>query len=121
MTMQDLLLECCKRLDRKEFTCTDIDRTHASKCLYSLEVVFWEGSRIRFLVPSKKVTCYKCGLNIFKQLAYQFRTSLKQNEILPMAMRNRDDCYYGKQCRTQYTKPAHAQKLNHACEQTRFQ
>jgi E3 ubiquitin-protein ligase CHFR len=45
---------------------------------------------------------------------------MKINDILPISMRNRDDCYYGKHCRTQYTKPAHAQKLNHACEQTRL-
>jgi hypothetical protein len=35
-------------------------------------------------------------------------------------MRNRENCYYGKQCRTQYTKAGHAQKFNHACEQKRF-
>jgi len=45
---------------------------------------------------------------------------MKVNDILPITMRNRENCYYGKQCRTQYTKPAHAQKLNHACEQIRF-
>jgi E3 ubiquitin-protein ligase CHFR len=57
---------------------------------------------------------------MFKQLAYQFRVAMKLNDILPITMRNREDCYYGKQCRTQYTKPGHAQKLNHACEQTKF-
>ncbi len=45
---------------------------------------------------------------------------MKPTDILPITMRNREDCYYGKQCRTQYTKPAHAQKLNHACDQIRF-
>jgi len=75
---------------------------------------------ISFIVPSKKIVCYKCGLNIFKQLAYQFRVGMKVNDILPITMRNRENCYYGKHCRTQYTKPGHAQKLNHACEQTRF-
>jgi E3 ubiquitin-protein ligase CHFR len=75
---------------------------------------------IFFTVPSKRIVCYKCGLKIFKELAYQFRVAMKPNEIVPVAMRNRENCYYGKQCRTQYTKPIHAQKLNHACEQTKF-
>ncbi|CAF2951042.1 unnamed protein product [Rotaria sp. Silwood2] len=99
-TMRELLVECCQRLDRRQFTCTGIDRNVA--------------------VPSKRILCYKCALNIFKELVYQFRVSMKQNDILPIAMRNRENCYYGKQCRTQYTRSVHAQKYNHACEQTRF-
>lgn len=75
---------------------------------------------VYFLVPSEKVVCYKCGLKMFKELAYQYRAQMKQDDIFPVAMRNRDDCYYGRKCRTQYTKPGHAQKLNHACEQTKF-
>lgn len=45
---------------------------------------------------------------------------MKPNDIYPITMRNREDCYYGKQCRTQSTKIGHAQKLNHACDQKRF-
>ncbi|CAF3932907.1 unnamed protein product [Adineta steineri] len=99
-TMRDLLVECCDRLDRNEFTCIGIDRNAA--------------------IPSSKITCYKCGLKMFKELAYQFRASMKQDDITPVIMRNRDNCYYGHKCRTQYTKLNHAQKLNHACEQTKF-
>ena len=72
-----------------------------------------------FIVPSTKVVCYKCGLNIFRELAYQFRVAMKPTDILPMTLRKRENCFYGKHCRTQYTKPAHAQKFNHACEQTK--
>jgi hypothetical protein len=75
---------------------------------------------IYFLVPSSKVVCYKCGLKMFKELAYQFRVQMKPDDIYPVIMRNRDNCYYGKRCRTQYTKPMHAEKLNHACDQTKF-
>ncbi|CAF4724849.1 unnamed protein product, partial [Rotaria sp. Silwood1] len=99
-TMRELLIECCRRLDKREFTCTNIDRNHT--------------------VPSTKIVCYKCALKIFKELVFQFRISMKQNDILPITMRNRENCYYGKQCRTQYTKVSHAQKYNHACEQTKF-
>ncbi|CAF4467380.1 unnamed protein product, partial [Rotaria sp. Silwood2] len=99
-TIRDLLIECCDRLDRNEFTCPGIDPNAA--------------------VPSSKVVCYKCGLKMFKELAYQFRVHMKQDDVFPVIMRNRDNCYYGRKCRTQYTKIGHAQKLNHACEQTKF-
>ncbi|CAF1051190.1 unnamed protein product [Adineta ricciae] len=99
-TMRDLLVECCDRLDRGEFTCPGIDRNAA--------------------IPSSKITCYKCGLRMFKDLAYQFRVHMKQDDITPALMRNRGNCYYGRECRTQHTKLQHAQKFNHACDQTKF-
>ena len=57
---------------------------------------------------------------MFKDLAYQFRVHMKQDDITPALMRNRGDCYYGRECRTQHTKLQHAQKFNHACDQTKF-
>ena len=72
------------------------------------------------VVPSSKVVCYKCGLNLFKQLAYEFRVRMKADEIHPIAFRQREDCHYGRNCRTQFNKLAHAQKFNHACDQTKF-
>ena len=75
---------------------------------------------IYLLVPSSKVVCYKCGIKLFKDLSYQYRANMKQDDIHPVIMRNRDNCHYGRKCRTQYTKPMHAQKFNHACEQTKF-
>ena len=116
LSLRDFLLHCCQRLDRKEFTSTHIDPTTPG--LFAL--IAFHFFLFSILVPSNKIVCYKCGLNIFKELAYQFRASMKKSDILPVVLRNRDDCYYGKQCRTQYTKPGHAQKLNHACVQTKF-
>jgi E3 ubiquitin-protein ligase CHFR len=72
------------------------------------------------LVPSSKVVCYKCGLKLFKELAFQFRQQMKPDEIHSNALRQRDNCYYGRHCRTQYTKLTHAQKFNHACDQMKF-
>ena len=57
---------------------------------------------------------------MFKELAFQFRANMKPDDIYSVTMRNRPHCYYGKKCRTQYTNKYHAQKLNHACEQTKF-
>ena len=44
---------------------------------------------------------------------------MKTTDILPVNLRQRENCYYGKHCRTQHTKLGHAQKYNHACEQTK--
>lgn len=115
--MKDLLIDCCNRLDRNEFTCHGIDRQAASKFLLLSFCIQFSS---RSSVPSSKIVCYKCGLKMFKELAYQFRVSLRPDDIHPVIMRNRDDCYYGKRCRTQFTKLAHAQKFNHACDQTKF-
>lgn len=57
---------------------------------------------------------------MFQELAYQFRVQMPVTDINPVIMRNRVNCYYGKRCRTQYTKPPHAEKFNHACDQTKF-
>jgi len=99
LTMRDLLVRCCDRLDRNEFQLAALANT---------------------AVPSSKVVCYKCGLNLFKQLAYEFRVRMTADEIHPIALRQRENCHYGRHCRTQFNKLAHAQKFNHACDQTKF-
>jgi hypothetical protein len=129
MTIRDLLLQCCQRLDHEQLTCPNTNQQQTGKTNAFILVIFFlfvndfiNVFRFYFiLVPSTQIVCYKCALKTFKALAYQFRTSMKSGDILPTTMRQRENCYYGKQCRTQYNKIAHAQKLNHACEQTRFQ
>jgi len=101
MNIDDFLRQCCQRLDRREFQNVHFPRNSPD-------------------VPSKKIVCYRCGLTIFKDLAFQFRLSMRLNDIHPSVLRHRENCYYGKECRTQFTKPGHAQKLNHACQQSRF-
>jgi hypothetical protein len=119
MDMRDLLVHCCDRLDRNEFHCPTIDRTAAGQCLVSLSLRL-DRTSICSLVPSSRAVCYKCALKVFKELAYQFRAQMKLADINSIALRHRDNCHYGKRCRTQYSKPAHAAKFNHACEQTKF-
>ncbi|CAF0730249.1 unnamed protein product [Didymodactylos carnosus] len=101
MSTKDLFISCCDNLDQKLFHCTGIDPNSA--------------------VPSEKVVCYQCGLKMFKELAYQFRFNMNRADIQPANMREREDCHWGHNCRTQYSKPYHAQKYNHCCEQLRFQ
>eukprot|EP00048_Salpingoeca_helianthica_P017807 m.239079 g.239079 ORF g.239079 m.239079 type:complete len:485 (-) comp22302_c0_seq1:51-1505(-) len=63
-------------------------------------------------------TCRVCARNIMKELAYQFREKLRDDELPPEA-RGRGNCWYGRGCRTQHHNMPHASKLNHICEQTR--
>lgn len=98
LSERDLLQKCLQKLDSKEYSSVDA----ASHDL-----------------NSSTVLCYKCGLRNFQELAYQFRCDIPRDE-LPDSVLSRSDCYWGKNCRTQKTKPLHASRFNHICEQTRF-
>ena len=58
--------------------------------------------------------CHACWEAVFATLCYQYRAAIPAAE-LPAAVTARQDCWYGRECRTQHTKPAHAERLNHIC------
>lgn len=95
---KDLLQKCVLKLDSKEYTTVDA---------------------ASYDINSESVLCYRCALRNFKELAYQFRRDIPMDQ-LPETVHRRADCYWGKHCRTQRTKPLHASRFNHICEQTRF-
>lgn len=64
------------------------------------------------------VLCYACSLWIFKDLAYSYRKNIPKDQ-LPGEVTSRPDCYWGHNCRTQRSKPEHARRFNHICDQTR--
>ncbi|XP_060591695.1 E3 ubiquitin-protein ligase CHFR-like [Ruditapes philippinarum] len=97
LSVRDVLQECCREMDAGRFTVT-AQGTHR--------------------MTSETPVCYACGLANFKQLALQFRKTLKR-EDLPAKAQNRPDCYWGAKCRTQKNKPHHARNFNHICDQTR--
>ncbi|XP_028410485.1 E3 ubiquitin-protein ligase CHFR-like [Dendronephthya gigantea] len=99
--IQDLLSKCLEKLDTKTYTTTDL-------------VMKPELSSIFIL-------CYRCALKNLKELAFQFRRDIP-NEELPAAVTSRPHCHWGKNCRTQTNpnNPHHASRYNHICEQTRF-
>eukprot|EP00112_Aurelia_sp_Birch-Aquarium-sp1_P013541 Seg2876.1 transcript_id=Seg2876.1/GoldUCD/mRNA.D3Y31 product="E3 ubiquitin-protein ligase CHFR" protein_id=Seg2876.1/GoldUCD/D3Y31 len=70
-------------------------------------------------LSSTDILCFSCGLRCFKELVYQYRKDIP-NEDLPTDVANRSDCYWGKNCRTQHHNPMHASRYNHVCEQTRY-
>jgi len=64
-------------------------------------------------------SCRSCGLGVLRAAVYALRQRIPDGD-LPARARGRQDCWYGSACRTQGHRPAHAAKLNHICEQRRF-
>ncbi|XP_072042861.1 E3 ubiquitin-protein ligase CHFR-like [Amphiura filiformis] len=95
---KDVLHEGLVKLDAGQYTCPD---------------------RPRHQVTSETPVCYTCGMKNFQQLAYQYRKDVPRDQ-LPAEVLSRSNCYWGKNCRTQFNKPLHAQRFNHICDQTRF-
>ena len=60
-------------------------------------------------------TCHACYEAVFSTLCYQYRAAIPPAR-LPAGVTSRQDCWYGRDCRTQRTKPTHAERLNHICQ-----
>ena len=58
--------------------------------------------------------CHACWEAVFATLCYQYRAAIPAAD-LPAEVTSRPDCWYGRECRTQHSKPAHAERLNHIC------
>ncbi|KAI8507189.1 hypothetical protein Bbelb_145690 [Branchiostoma belcheri] len=101
LTLRDVLQTCMEKLAAGEYTVTDPNSRPSSP-----------------LTPDT-VICYTCGLRNFRQLAYQYRSHIPRDQ-LPAEATSRPDCYWGRNCRTQHSKPHHAKNFSHICEQTRF-
>lgn len=70
-------------------------------------------------VTSAHKLCLGCGRDFFMNgPLYQWRTSLDP-AMLPESVTSKEDCWYGRECWTQYSRPSHAGRLNHMCEATR--
>jgi len=96
ISVAELLTECCQRLATGSYTCPDQ----------------------HFLAGGSAAVCASCFQRNFAELAYQYRQDIPRDE-LPADALNRPDCYWGRCCRTQKCKQAHARNFNHICEQTR--
>ncbi|KAJ3158846.1 hypothetical protein HDU86_002534 [Geranomyces michiganensis] len=62
--------------------------------------------------------CGSCANQVLAHMMEWYRKNIPRNELVPK-LRNRPDCWYGKDCRTQFHSLAHAEKLNHFCENTK--
>jgi len=69
-------------------------------------------------VTSRDKMCSECSRNFYSNgPLYQWRKALDPARLPPHVVA-RNDCWYGRECRTQYNRgnPGHAQRLNHICE-----
>ena len=69
-------------------------------------------------VRSTAFCCNICATKIFSDLVYNYRASIPKSS-LPREVTEREDCWYGRECRTQSHNQNHARRLNHICENTR--
>ena len=60
--------------------------------------------------------CRPCCQRVFAALLYHLRRSIPR-DALPKEVTDRPNCWYGKECRTQFKNVSHAQRYNHACPQ----
>lgn len=60
--------------------------------------------------------CKPCVLRVFSALAYHYRRAISR-DALPASVTNRPNCWYGRECRTQFKNIVHAQNYNHVCPQ----
>ena len=60
--------------------------------------------------------CSRCAGKEFSNCLFDYTISIKS--ALPNEVIIREDCWYGKDCRTQHHNPAHAMRLNHVCLNT---
>ncbi|KAJ3033074.1 hypothetical protein HDV00_006806 [Rhizophlyctis rosea] len=63
-------------------------------------------------VSQDDAACYGCASKIFDELCYLYRRKIPRDN-LPARGKNRSDCWWGRNCRTQTHNNDHAQRLNH--------
>ncbi|KAJ6234606.1 ubiquitin ligase protein chfr [Anaeramoeba flamelloides] len=94
--MDAFFKKCLEDLDNGTYTNTDMPKFHG--------------------MSSKTSMCYKCFQQMKLELVYSYRRHIDKN-LLPRTVTRRHDCWYGRNCRTQFTKKQHAENYNHVCEQ----
>ncbi|KAK7197003.1 FHA domain/Zinc finger, C3HC4 type (RING finger) containing protein [Novymonas esmeraldas] len=67
-------------------------------------------------VTADSPVCQRCAAAVFAELLFHYRRSIAAAD-LPDSVTRRPNCWYGKECRTQFHKPQHAQNFNHVCYQ----
>lgn len=83
LTIKDFLQACCAKMESGDYSCSDMR-----------------------LSPLTNI-CRLCAQKFLKELAYLYRKDIPDSD-LPDEVVGRVDCYWGKECRTQFNKPNHA-------------
>jgi len=88
----------------------------ANEMLTAMEQNQWNmnlnGNQV--MLHKNSLVCPECALSVWNELLYKYREKIPPNE-LPAIVGQRQDCWYGRECRTQIHNIVHAQKLNHIC------
>ena len=58
--------------------------------------------------------CAECFANVLNDFLYRYRESVKAT--MPIEVKKRKDCWFGKECKTQRHNDDHAKKYNHICD-----
>ncbi|KAJ3071599.1 hypothetical protein HDU98_005101 [Podochytrium sp. JEL0797] len=69
-------------------------------------------------VSSDHFACRDCAGAIFNESCFVYRRDMEA-DLIPDAVKNREKCWYGRDCRTQRHNAAHASRLDHVCENIR--
>ncbi|KAI7752140.1 hypothetical protein M8C21_012468, partial [Ambrosia artemisiifolia] len=99
VTLQDVVSEWVTKLNDQEIDCTRMPLNHAE------------------MITSETHICNDCFDELVSFLLYWFRVSLPKDH-LPEDAAQREDCWYGYDCRTQNHNDNHARKRNHVCPPT---
>lgn len=86
------------------------------ECVEKFSAGAWSPEFAGAPASSSSVICKPCCQRVFSGLLYHLRRSVPR-DALPDTVTNRPNCWYGKECRTQYKNIPHAQNYNHACPQ----
>ncbi|KPA77439.1 hypothetical protein ABB37_06837 [Leptomonas pyrrhocoris] len=71
---------------------------------------------INGVMSADSAVCQRCAARVFAELLFHYRRGIPSDD-LPESVTRRSNCWYGKECRTQFHKPQHAQNFNHVCYQ----
>ncbi|XP_020541383.1 uncharacterized protein LOC105650262 [Jatropha curcas] len=99
-TLQDVLSDWIGKLNNREIDLTRMPLNHPE------------------MITAGTHVCNDCYDYLVSFLLYWFRISLPRHYLPPEA-RNREDCWYGFECRTQHHNEEHARKRNHVCRPSR--
>eukprot|EP00245_Coleochaete_scutata_P012303 TRINITY_DN4746_c1_g4_i1.p1 TRINITY_DN4746_c1_g4~~TRINITY_DN4746_c1_g4_i1.p1 ORF type:complete len:446 (+),score=56.53 TRINITY_DN4746_c1_g4_i1:96-1433(+) len=66
-------------------------------------------------VTSSSTVCNLCADVVVADLLYLYRRSISKEDLED----KREDCWYGRECRTQFHNVEHGRRLNHICELNR--
>ncbi|EPY21792.1 E3 ubiquitin-protein ligase CHFR [Strigomonas culicis] len=87
-------------------------------CLQRLRAGDWvpDLTATQGALTADSVLCARCAPTVFAALLFHYRRAIPAEE-LPESVTRRPHCWYGVNCRTQFSKQQHAQNYNHVCYQ----